>query len=248
MWPPVPFLSRSEPGGCPSFTLQRWLPAPHHHYPTEHMVTAANLEKILLLLLFCRLCNSDLHIQEHTHVISFKTSPLGSVSSSLLFVKYNYCRKFPDFQALPHIRPALASLPTLCLTSPSSPPQLLLLFPLQVYVQFCPDPAHLAPLARGRTVPCFIQTRFSRASTRPAAGLKIKYVGQCCNTGKKTINSEKNPKKRNFFVSVFCIFRGCRITNVNFRKVSRDNIRPDFQLGRKEPCSKSLSCIESVLK
>lgn len=137
---------------------------------------------------YCRLCNSDLHIQENTHVISSKTSPLRSVSSPLLFVKYNYCRKFPDFQALPYIRPALASLPTLCLTSPSSLPQLLLLFLLQVYVQFCPDPAHLAPLARGRTVPCFIQTRFSGASTWPDAGLKIKYVGQCCNIGKKTIN------------------------------------------------------------
>lgn len=106
-----------------------------------------------------RLCNSDLHIQENTRVISFRTSPLRSLSSSLLFVRYNYCRKFPDFQALLYIRPALASLPTLCLTSPSSLPQLLLRFPLQVYVQFSPDPAHLAPLARGRTVPCSIQTR-----------------------------------------------------------------------------------------
>lgn len=198
---------------------------------------------------YCRLCNSDLHIQENTHVTSFKTSPSRSLSSSLLFVKYSYCRKFPDLQALPYIRPALASLPTLCLTSPSSLPQLLLHLPLQVYVQFSPDPAHLAPLARGTTVPGFTQTRFCGASTWPAAGLKIKYVGQCCNTGKKTTNSKKKtPKQANGAVSVFCIFRGCRVTNVNFRKVSHDNIRPDFQLGRKEPCSRSLSCTESVLK
>lgn len=80
---------------------------------------------------YCRLCNSDLHIQENTHAISFKTSLLRSLSSSLLFVKYNYCRKFPDFQAHPYIRLALASLPTLCLTSPSFLPQLLLRFHLQ---------------------------------------------------------------------------------------------------------------------
>lgn len=51
----------------------------------------------------------------------------------------------------------------------------------------------------------------------------------------------KKKKKFNRAASVFC-----RVTNVNFRKVSRDNIRPEFQLGRKEPYSKSLSCIESV--
>lgn len=128
------------------------------------------------------------------------------------------------------------ALPHVSLFSPPAPFTL----PPPVYVQFSSDPAHLAPLARGRTAPCFIETRFCRATTQPAAGLKIKYVGQRCNPGKKTIYSKKKKS--------FCIFRGCRVTNVNFRKVSRDNIRPDFQLGRKEPCSKSLSCIESVLK
>lgn len=54
---------------------------------------------------YCRLCNSDLHIQENTHVFFFKTSPLRSLSSSLFFVKHKYCRKFPDF------RPSRTSVP-----------------------------------------------------------------------------------------------------------------------------------------
>lgn len=62
------------------------------------------------------------------------------------------------------------------------------------------------------------------------------------------VTQERKPYIQKKKKKSFCIFRGCRVTNVNFRKVSRDNIRPDFQLGRKEPCSKSLSCIESVLK
>ena len=49
-WPSAPLLSRSKPVGCPNFTLQLPWPALCQH-PIEHMVKAANLEKIFLLLL-----------------------------------------------------------------------------------------------------------------------------------------------------------------------------------------------------
>lgn len=159
MWP-VPFLSRSKPGGCPTFLLYSCGSQLSATTPLSIWLQLQIWKRYYYYYCYCRLCNSDLHIQEDTHVFSFKTSPLRWLSSFLLFVKYSYCREFPDLQALPCIRPALASLPTLCLTSPSPLPQLLLLFLLQVYVQFSSDPAHLAPLARARTAPCFLETRF----------------------------------------------------------------------------------------
>lgn len=133
MWPPVPFSVEIRTRWVPQFYTAAVAasspPPPHRAY--GHSCKSG---KDFTIYCYCRLCNSDLHIQENTHVISFKTSPSRSLSSSLLFVKYSYCRKFPDFQALPYIRPVLASLPTLCVSlfSPSAP--------------FTPPPPSLRPV------------------------------------------------------------------------------------------------------
>lgn len=76
---------------------------------------------------YCRLHNSNLYIQQNTHVDSFKTFLLSSLSSSLLFVTH-YCRKIPGFQALLYTNACKHHFPRS--VSPCSPSSQLLLHPI----------------------------------------------------------------------------------------------------------------------
>lgn len=119
-----------------------------------------------------------MHIQQNTRVTSFKTCSLRSLPSSLLLVKYNYCRKSPDFQALPYTCAVSASLPTLHLISFPVLPHLS----SSCTVPQLPPPSSCPVLlpcsglsgtsCRGRTALCFGRNKVLQCSTQPALALK----------------------------------------------------------------------------